>query len=67
MNINKNDMAVLGTGPQHDVWSKTGVAWGVLGNSVRENTTIENIERLFKAGRQTDSRSSSSSCLWSSC
>lgn len=45
MDINKNDTAVVVTGPQNDVLSTTGVAWGLVGESIRENNTVEHIER----------------------
>jgi hypothetical protein len=31
--------------------SPKGVAWGVVGQSVTENNTIEHIEHLFKAAK----------------
>ena len=51
MDINKNDTAVVVTDPQNDVLSTTGVAWGLVGESIRENNAIEHIEQLFKAGK----------------
>jgi len=52
MNINKNDMAARVTDPQHEDWSETGVAWGVVGDSVQENTTGEHSERRFNAAKK---------------
>src|SRR5260370_2713836 len=52
MNINKNDTAVLITGPQNDFLSEKGVTWKLVGDSVKENKTVENIERLFKAAKK---------------
>jgi nicotinamidase-related amidase len=52
MNINKNDTAVLITDPQNDFLSEKGVTWKLVGDSVKENKTIENIERLFKAAKK---------------
>ncbi len=52
MNINKNDTAVVVIDPQNDVLSETGVSWGLVGDSVKENKTVENIERIFKAAKQ---------------
>ncbi|MDH2924682.1 nicotinamidase-related amidase [Nicoletella semolina] len=40
--------------PQVDFLSPKGVAWGVLGASVTENNTVENIETLFKAAKKLD-------------
>ena len=52
MNINKHDTAVLLTDPQNDVLSEQGVGWGLVGDSVQENNTVENIECLFKAAKK---------------
>jgi len=43
--------AVLITDPQNDFLSPEGVAWGVVGKSVTENHTVENIDALFKAAK----------------
>jgi nicotinamidase-related amidase len=51
MNVNKKDTAVLITDAQNDFLSEQGVTWGLVGESVRENKTVENIERLFKAAK----------------
>jgi nicotinamidase-related amidase len=51
MEINKNDTAVLITDPQNDFLSEKGVTWGLVGDSVRENKTIENIESLIKTAK----------------
>lgn len=40
--------AIVITDPQNDFLSPKGVAWGVVGKSVTENNTVENIETLFK-------------------
>lgn len=47
----KGRVAVVITDPQNDFLSPKGVAWGVVGQSVQENHTVENIESLFKAAR----------------
>jgi nicotinamidase-related amidase len=52
MNINKNDTAVVVIDPQNDVLSETGISWDLVGDSVKENKTIENIERIFKAAKR---------------
>lgn len=52
MNINKTDTAIVVIDPQNDVLSETGVSWDLVGDSVKENKTIENIERIFKAAKQ---------------
>lgn len=51
MEINKNDTAVLVTDPQNDFLSEKGVTWELVGDSVKENNTVENIERVFKAAK----------------
>ena len=51
MNINNKDTAVLITDAQNDFLSEQGVTWKLVGDSVKENKTVENIERLFKAAK----------------
>ena len=51
MEINKKDTAVLVIDPQNDFLSEQGVTWELVGDSVKENKTVENIERLFKAAK----------------
>ena len=46
--------AVLITDPQNDFLSPEGVAWGVVGKSVTENNTVENIDSLFEAAKAND-------------
>ncbi len=46
--------AIVITDPQNDFLSPKGVAWGAVGESVKENNTIENIETLFKLGEKYD-------------
>ena len=46
--------ALLITDPQNDFLSPDGVTWGVVGKSVVENNTVENIESLFKAAKEVD-------------
>jgi len=52
MDINKKDTAVVITDPQNDFLSEKGVTWQLVGDSVKENGTIGNIERLFKAAKE---------------
>ena len=54
MDIKKSDTAVLVVDPQNDFLSEQGATWGLVGNSVRENRTIENIERLFKTADEEE-------------
>jgi nicotinamidase-related amidase len=51
MDINKNDTAVVFIDPQIEVLSDKGLAWGAVGQSVTENKTVENMERIFKAAK----------------
>ncbi len=46
--------AIVITDPQNDFLSPDGVAWGAVGESVKENNTIDNIETLFKLGEKYD-------------
>jgi len=51
MNINSNDTAVVFTDPQIDVLDERGLAWPLVRDSIHENNTIENLERIFKAAK----------------
>jgi nicotinamidase-related amidase len=51
MKFQRTDTAVVFIDPQVDVLSEKGVNWGVLGASVTENRTVENMERIFKAAK----------------
>ncbi len=42
------NLAIVITDPQNDFLSEKGVAWGAVGESVRKNNTIINIETLFR-------------------
>lgn len=44
--------AIVITDPQNDFLSPQGVTWGVVGQSVKENNTVENIETLFKTAEK---------------
>jgi nicotinamidase-related amidase len=52
--IHQNDTAVVFIDPQNEVLSEKGAAWAAVGESVRENKTIENMERIFQAAKQND-------------
>jgi nicotinamidase-related amidase len=52
MNFNKSDTALVVIDPQNDVLSEKGVSWGMVGASVKENNTVENLERLFKTAKE---------------
>jgi nicotinamidase-related amidase len=51
MTLLKGRVALLVTDPQRDFLSPDGVAWGVGGESVKENHIIENIDRLIAAAK----------------
>jgi nicotinamidase-related amidase len=51
VDIDKSDTAVLVTDPQNDFLSEKGVTWALVGDSVTDNNTVGNIERLFKAAK----------------
>ena len=54
MTIDRERTALVVTDPQNDFLSPEGVTWGVVGESVTENNTVENIESLFKAAKAAD-------------
>jgi len=51
MEINSSDTAVVVTDPQNDFLSEKGVTWGLVGDSVKENRTVEHIEQLLKTAK----------------
>jgi len=46
--------ALVITDPQNDFLSPDGVTWGVVGRNVKENGTVENIDRLFATAKAVD-------------
>ncbi len=52
MAIDPERTALVVTDPQIDFLSPNGVTWGVVGESVKENNTVANIESLFKAAKK---------------
>ena len=44
MTLVKGQFAIVVTDPQNDFLDPKGVAWGVVGQSVTENNTVENID-----------------------
>lgn len=51
MNVDLSNTALVITDPQIDFLSKDGVTWGVVGESVTEQNTVQNIGRLLKAAK----------------
>lgn len=52
MTITQGNTALVITDPENDFLSPKGVTWGVVGESVTKNNTVENIESLLKAAKQ---------------
>ena len=52
MDITSQDTALVITDPQNDFLSPSGVTWGLVGDSVKENRTVEHIEELLKAAKK---------------
>ena len=53
MDTNRKATALVITDPQNDFLSPSGVTWGLVGESVLENGTVEHIEALLKAAKQS--------------
>ena len=51
MQINRSDTAVVFIDPQNEVLSETGLAWPLVRESLEENNTIGNMERIFKVAK----------------
>lgn len=51
MDVDKKNTAVLLTDPQNDFLSESGATWELVGDSVKENNTIENLERLLTTAK----------------
>ena len=47
-----SNTALVITDPQNDFLSPDGVTWGVVGESVKKNNTVANIDSLFKAAKE---------------
>src|SRR5262245_2414195 len=54
MDFARIDTALVVIDPQNDVLSEAGISWGLVGASVRENNTVENLDRLFAAAKARD-------------
>ena len=54
MEINSSDTAVVVIDPQNDFLSEKGATWELVGDSVKEIGTIENIEQLFKTAKDNE-------------
>ena len=47
-------VALVVTDPQNDFLSPDGVTWGVVGENVEENNTVDHIDQLFASAHQND-------------
>lgn len=54
VDVGLSDTALVVTDPQVDFLSEKGVAWGVVGESVQELGTVENIGRLLAVAKDVD-------------
>lgn len=54
MKFSKSDTALVVIDPQNDVLCEKGVSWELVGASVRENNTVQNLSRLFTAAKERD-------------
>jgi nicotinamidase-related amidase len=50
--FSSGDTALVIIDPQNDVLSEKGVSWPLVGASVKENNTVENLARLFQAAKE---------------
>jgi nicotinamidase-related amidase len=51
LNVDVQRTAVVITDPQNDFLSPDGATWGLVGNSVKANGTVKNIETLMKTAK----------------
>ena len=49
--LDRKDTALVVVDPQNEVLSEKGLIWELTGESVKENRTVENLVRLFKAAK----------------
>ena len=54
MSILEGRTALVLTDPQNDFLSPQGVTWGVVGESVTANNTVDHIAQLLKAAKKND-------------
>jgi nicotinamidase-related amidase len=52
MQFSVGDTALVVIDPQNDVLSEKGVSWALVGASVKENDTVENLDRLFATAKE---------------
>lgn len=54
LQVDRSTTALVVTDPQIDFLSPDGVTWGVVGESVTENNTVENIGTLFSEAKKNN-------------
>ncbi len=54
MKFHQSDTALVVIDPQNDVLSEKGISWDLVSESVKENNTVENLDRLFTAAKNSD-------------
>ncbi len=54
MKFSAQDTALVITDPQNDFLSEKGVTWQLVGDSVKENGTIEHLTQLFSAAKDSN-------------
>jgi len=54
MVLDRKETALVVIDPQNDVLREKGVSWELLSDSLKENNTVENLARLFKAAKDRD-------------
>lgn len=50
--ISRSDTALVVVDPQNDFLSPNGATWAVVGQSVTQNKTVDNIEALLRAAKE---------------
>ena len=53
VDLSRGNFALVVIDPQNDFLSEKGVTWGVVGESVKENKTVEHIDALFQAAKKS--------------
>ncbi|HWA99569.1 MAG TPA: cysteine hydrolase [Pirellulales bacterium] len=56
MQFNPKETALVVIDPQNEVLSEHGLAWDLVGASVKENNTVEHLARLFVAAKEHEYR-----------
>ena len=54
LELRKGNVGIVVIDPQNDFLSPQGVTWGVVGENVTENRTVENIGQLLALAKQLD-------------